>query len=72
MVFWMKSLRYKSKYKSRCKDCEELCEFAHYKTGFCILPDEFGHAYPELFGKYIPSDNLEYLEYLYDKSHTTI
>jgi hypothetical protein len=52
-------------YKSICRSCSHVEEF---------------HLFPERCGDYvqcgcygyIPSDNLEYLEWLYDKAHSKI
>jgi hypothetical protein len=58
-------------YKSRCKNCNERAEYSHEIDGMCLLRDEFWYV-AEHLRTYMPSDNLEYLEYLYDKFHSTI
>jgi hypothetical protein len=60
------------KFPSRCRNCRHaehlyICTIKYYEYG-----DESEPTYKCSCEEYIPSDNLEYLEYLYDKSHSKV
>lgn len=53
-----------TEYKSLCRNCGGTVEYSHWWDWECL---RIGN-----WSSYMPSDNLEYLEMLYDKSHSTI
>jgi hypothetical protein len=53
-------------FRSRCRNCFQVYDYYHRPNNECTIRDEFWYVGTWL-RTYIPSDNLEYLEWCLNK-----